>query len=130
MTLSVIVLERGGCSVHGGAWWNPRDGGFVQLHVMPEDQYVDVAIQYPSTVSTTEVEENGINGSAPSISGSTVSLQFQGLTPGGSYRIDATFASGEKRRVTFLAHDAQTWTATGALDPEDDDDDVDDGAWG
>lgn len=127
MTLNVVVLERGGCSAHGGAWFDPRDR-IVRLDVF-EDEVIDTVIQLPFTPTEFDYEEDGMDASEPVISGDTVTLQFQDLTPSGSYEILIYGASGQKKRVRFQANEAQPIVSAGDIIADDDEDD-DPGAWG
>lgn len=126
MTVNVFVLDRGGCSAHGGAWFDPRDR-IVRLDVF-DDEVIDVVIHFTAAPTEFDYEEDGIDGSAPVISGTTITVQFQTLNPSGVYQLLAMFAGGAAKRVRFQASPAQP-AYSGAITPTDDDD-VDDGAWG
>jgi len=126
MTINVVVLERGGCSASGGAWFDPRER-IVRLDVF-EDELLNVTIQFPFAVSETDYEEDGIDGSTPVISSNVVTLQFSQVQPSGTYQILGTASDGQTKRVRFQANAAQP-VPSDAITPTDDDD-VDYGAWG
>lgn len=130
MAIYVNALDRGGYSAHGGAYYDPRpsaEGGrCIKLDVF-EDEVIDVTVEFNSAPSSTDYEEDGIDISAPVISGNTITFQIQGLNANGTVSILAMFSSGAARRVNFMANENQP--LTGSIDPTDDDD-VDDGAWG
>ena len=126
MTLSVVALDRGGFSAHGGAWFDARDR-IIRLDVFPDD-VIDVVIQFSSAPTEFDYEEDGIDGSEPVISGNSINVQFQTLSASGTYELVAMFASGAARTVRFQAHEAQpAWIAPITTT---DDDDVDYGALG
>lgn len=122
----VNALERGGWSAYGGAHFDTRDR-VVRLDVF-EDEVLDVTITFPWAVSSVDYEEDGIDGSEPSISSAVVTLQFQELNPSGLYKLLATSATGATKLVQFQANPSQPIT-TGSITVTDDDD-VDYGAHG
>lgn len=134
MAIYVMALERGGYTASGGAYYDPRptaEGGrCIKLDVF-EDEVIDVTVDYSNltspTPTETDYEEDGVDISAPAISGNTVTFQIQGLNANGSVSLLAMFGTGAARRVTFVANENQP--LMGSIDPTDDDD-VDDGAHG
>lgn len=134
MAIYVTALERGGYSASGGCYYDPRPAGeggrCIKLEVF-EDEVIGVTVDYSSLTETPptefDYEEDGIDISEPVISGNTITFQIQGLNACGSMSLLTFFGSGVKRRVTFVANEAQP--LMGSIDPTDDDDD-DPGAWG
>lgn len=130
MAIYVIALDRGGYSASGGAYYDPRpsaEGGrCIKLDVF-EDEVIDVTVEFNSTPTQTDYEEDGVDISAPVIVGNTITFQIQGLNANGTVSVLAMFSGGAQRRVNFMANENQP--LTGSIDPTDDDD-VDDGAWG
>lgn len=134
MAIYVMALERGGYSASGGCYYDPRpsaEGGrCLRLDVF-EDEVIDVTVDYSNlttpTVTETDYEEDGVDISAPVISGNTITFQIQGLNADGSVSILAMFGTGAARRVTFVANENQP--LTGSISPTDDND-VDYGAFG
>lgn len=134
MAIYIMALDRGGYSASGGAWYDGRalaEGGRCVRLEMFEDEVIDVTVDYSNlaspTPTETDYEEDGIDISAPAISGNTVTFQIQGLNANGTVSLLAMFSGGAARRLTICANENQQ--ATGSLDPTDDDD-VDDGVWG
>ena len=134
MAIYIMAQDRGGYTASGGAWYDPRslaEGGRCVRLEMFEDEVIDVTVDYGNlaspTPTETDYEEDGIDISAPAISGNTVTFQIQGLNANGTVSLLAMFASGAARRLTICANENQQ--TTGSLDPTDDDD-VDDGVWG
>ena len=125
-----MALDRGGFSASGGCYYDPRpssEGGrCVKLDVF-DDEVIDVTVEFTSTPTDYDYEEDGIDISEPAISGNTITFQIQGLNANGSVSLLAMFGTGAARRVTFAANENQP--LTGSISPTDDDD-VDDGAWG
>lgn len=130
MAIYVIALDRGGYSASGGAYYDPRpsaEGGrCIKLDVF-EDEVIDVTVEFNSTPTQTDYEEDGVDISAPVIVGNTITFQIQGLNANGTVSILAMFSGGAQRRVNFMANENQP--LVGSIDPTDDDD-IDDGAWG
>ena len=127
MAIYVYALDKGGLMARGGCFYNPRDGGWVELQVL-ENEVVPVTIEFPFTPTEFNYRESGIDGSAPQISGDTVTLQFQTLNACGTYEIDVFDSAGAVRTVRFAANVAQPYV-TGSITTTDDDD-VDYGAFG
>lgn len=130
MAITVIALDRGGYSAYGGCFYDPRpsaEGGrCIKLEVF-EDEVIDVTVEFGSAPTETDYEEDGIDISAPVISGNSITFQIQGLNANGTVSILVTFASGAQRRVNFMANENQP--LVGSIAPTDDDDD-DPGVWG
>lgn len=134
MAIYIMALERGGFTASGGAWYDGRslaEGGRCVRLEMFEDDVIDVIVDYGNlaspTPTETDYEEDGIDISAPAISGNTVTFQIQGLNANGTVSLLAMFSGGAARRLTICANENQQ--AIGSLDPTDDDD-VDYGAFG
>lgn len=127
MAIYIMALDRGGYNCSGGCFYNPREGGWIELSAL-ENEVTDVTIEFPFTPQEFNYRENGIDGSEPSITGDTVTLQFQSLNACGTYEIDVFSSTGAVRTVRFLANVAQPYV-TGSITTTDDDD-VDYGAWG
>jgi len=130
MSIYVTALMRGGYSVQGGAYYDPRSaaegGRCIKLEVF-EDEVIPVTVEFNSTPSQFDYEEDGLDISEPVIVGDTITFQIQGLNANGTMSLLAMFADGAARRVNFMAN--QNQPLVGSIDPTDDDD-VDDGAWG
>ena len=130
MAIYVMALERGGYSASGGAWYDGRsmsEGGRCVRLEMFEDEVIDVTVEFSGAPSETDYEEDGIDISAPVISGNTVTFQIQGLNANGSMSLLTMFSGGAARRLTIVANENQP--LMGSINPTDDDD-VDYGAWG
>lgn len=131
MAIYVTEMLRGGYSAFGGCYYDPRpahEGGrSVKLEVF-EDEVIPVTIEFQQAPSETDYEEDGIDISAPQISGNTVTFQIQGLNANGTASLLAMFADGAARRVNFAANQNQPATFS-SITPTDDDD-VDYGAFG
>lgn len=130
MAIYIVALDRGGYSASGGAYYDPRpshDGGrCVRLDIF-DDEVVPVTAEFGETPTEIDYEEDGVDISAPVISGNTLSFQIQGLNANGSVALLVSFASGAARRLVIAANENQP--LMGSIAPTDDDDD-DPGAWG
>jgi hypothetical protein len=130
MAIYAMALDRGGYTASGGAYYDPRpaaEGGrCIRLDVF-SDEVVPVTVEFGATPTEYDYEEDGLDISAPVISGNTITFQIQGANADGSMSLLAMFADGAARRVTFVANENQP--LTGSINPTDDDDD-DPGAWG
>lgn len=127
MAIYVQELERGGYNAYGGCRYDARER-LILLDVF-DNEKIDVTIEFASAPSELNYFEDGIDGSAPVISGNTVTVQFQDLQPSGRWQGDVIFASGAKKTIVFMANPAQPYDGTGSNDPTDDED-VDYGAHG
>jgi hypothetical protein len=130
MAIYIMALDRGGYSASGGAWYDGgalAEGGRCVRLDMFEDEAIDVTAEFSSAPTEFDYEEDGIDISAPVISGNTITFQIQGLNANGTVSLLAMFGSGAARRLTICANENQP--SVGSISPTDDDD-IDDGAWG
>lgn len=130
MAIYVTALNRGGFSASGGCYYDPRpaaEGGrCIKLDVF-DDEVIDVTVEFTDAPTEYDYEEDGIDISAPVISGNTITFQIQGLNANGTVSLLAMFSGGAARRVTFQANENQP--LAGSINPTDDND-VDYGAHG
>lgn len=111
MGIYVTALARGGLGVSGdGAWFDPRGGGIVRLAVADPDDALPVTVEFSQTPTEVAYEENGISSSTPAISGDTVTILFQAMSPNGTYKLTTYFALGSKT----------TWFQASAEQPQTD----------
>lgn len=87
----VTVLQRGGLSVYGGSYDPKR-----QVVITDTDQQQAVEINYPATISSAALSENGIDAGTPTVSGQKASFTISGT---GSLEIVAIMGSDRPKVV-------------------------------
>lgn len=100
MSITVNALNRGGFSTYGRCSYDQREQAIV---IQAEaGEVVDITVNMPSTVSSTEKTLYGLDAANATISGSTWTTRLSGIQAGGSMEFDVTLATGEVRKVRFV----------------------------
>lgn len=94
MAIYVQALDRGGFFAYGAASYDPRVG-WVVVSAPDDDEIRAFTFQANSTISAVTAEENGIDATSITISGSKFTTTLTNLASGPSIKFDITMSSGE-----------------------------------
>lgn len=95
----ITVLQRGGHAVYGGSYDPKR-----RVVIADTDQQQSVEINYPTTITSVALSENGISAGTPTVSGQKASFTISGT---GSLEIVAIMGS-DRPKVVIEAETSRT----------------------
>lgn len=104
--ITINALSRGGFSAFGDAFLDQRTG-IVIIRTTDDDETRPITVQFPETISAVTETEDGISGTAPSISGSAFTATLSSLTPGACITYAVTTASGVRQLTIQVARVGQ-----------------------